>query len=190
MLDLVHEGFDLAIRVGPIGESRLMARPIGQIDYGLFACPRYLARHGAPATLEELQQHSLITFAGGGPRRGWQLTRAGEAEAVKVDAPSRLRVNNSFAVRDALLRSLGIGHLPLLIANSAVAQRRLVPVLPDWRPVPAPVHALYPSTRYLSPKVRVFIDLAIERLPASNELARKTAERACKRRRAKARGPG
>jgi LysR family transcriptional regulator, regulator for bpeEF and oprC len=182
VLDLVHEGFDLAIRVGPIGESRLMARPIGQIEYGLFACPRYLASKGAPLTLENLQQHSLITFAGGGPRRGWQLTRIDETDVVKVDAPSRLRVNNSFAVRDALLRGLGIGHLPLLIASESVARKRLVPVLAQWRPVPAPVHALYPSNRYLSPKVRAFIDLAVERFPASNALARKTTEKACRSR--------
>lgn len=179
VLDLVHEGFDLAIRVGQIGESRLMARPIGQIEYGLFACPRYLASRGAPQTLDDLQHHSLITYLGGVTRRGWQLTRVDDPEVVKVEVRSRLRVNNSFAMRDAMLRGLGLGNLPLLIAREAVARKRLVPVLTEWRPLPAPVHALYPSNRYLSPKVRAFIDLAVERFPASNAIARKTTERAC-----------
>jgi LysR family transcriptional regulator, regulator for bpeEF and oprC len=180
VVDLVHEGFDLAIRVGPVVESRLVSRPLGQIDYGLFACPRYLAQHGTPSSPEDLPQHSLITFVGGGPRRGWQLMPPDGAGLVKVDAPGRLRVNNIFAVRDALLRSLGIGRLPLLVASEAVARKRLVPVLPQWQPVPVPVHALYPSNRYLSPKVRAFIDLAVLRFPEASVQARQTADKACR----------
>lgn len=102
-----------------------------------------------------------------------------ERDAVKVDGPARLRVNNSFAVRDALLHSLGIGQLPLLIASEGVAAERLVPVLPTWRPASAPVHAVYPSNRYLSPKVRAFVDLALKSFPAENALAREVISGAC-----------
>lgn len=187
VLDLVHEGFDLAIRIGPVAESRLVARPIGTIEYGLFACPRYLKRRGVPASIDALPQHDLVSFAGGSSRRGWQLVHDDDAAVVKVDAPSRLRVNNSFAVRDALLRSLGIGPLPLLVAGDAVEQGRLRPVLLPWRPVPAPVHALYPSSRYLSPKVRAFIDLAVARFPDASAQARAaTAPPVATRRRARA----
>lgn len=172
VLDLVHEGFDLAVRVGELGESRLVARSLGHIDYGLFACPRHLERSGRPATPEELRQHNLVMFVGGAQRRAWQLRQGSEKEVVKVDAPARLRVNNSFAVRDALLASLGIGQLPLLIAREPVAQGRLVRVLPEWHPVPVPVHAVYPSKRYLLPKVRAFIDVALERFPQASAQAR------------------
>lgn len=167
VLDLVHEGFDLAIRIGELPPSRLVARRLGQIDYALFACPRYLARQGHPQTLDELRGHSLVMFSGGAQRRGWQLVPEGgtEKDHARVDHRARLRVNNSYAVRDALLRSLGIGQLPLLIAADAVAAGRLVPVLPAWRPVSVPVHAVYPSNRYLSPKVRAFVDLALARFP-------------------------
>lgn len=178
VLDLVHEGFDLAIRVGTPAESRLVARPLGQLDYGLFACPRYLARQGRPASPDDLGGHDLVMFTGGGQRRGWQLLPEGghERDALRVTQPARLRVNNSFAVRDALLRSLGIGALPLLIAAEPVAAGRLVPVLPAWRPPSVPVHALYPSNRYLSPKVRAFVDLAVARFPsAAGEARRQTA---------------
>lgn len=182
VLDLVHEGFDLSIRVGALPASRLVARSLGQLDYGLFACPLYLAKRGTPADLEALREHSLVMFSGGTQRRGWLLTpaAAGEAEAVRIDGPVRLRVNNSFAVRDALLKSLGIGQLPLLIAAEALTAGRLVPVLPDWRLPTVPVHAVYPSQRYLSPKVRAFIDLALERFPHDNGRAREVAAEACR----------
>jgi LysR family transcriptional regulator, regulator for bpeEF and oprC len=180
MLDLVHEGFDLAVRVGRIQESRLVARPLGQLDYALFACPRYLERQGRPDTPDQLREHSLVMFSGGGQRRAWTLVPGGiERDAVKIEGPARLRVNNSLAVRDALLRSLGIGSLPLLIALEGMAAKRLVPVLPDWRPPGVPVHAVYPSNRYLSPKVRAFIDLALSRFPDDNALAQAATEKAC-----------
>jgi DNA-binding transcriptional LysR family regulator len=182
VLDLVHEGFDLAIRVGPVQESQLVARKLGELDYGLFACSRYVARQGLPATPAELRQHSLVMFTGGSHRRGWTLVRgdADPKDSVRVEGPARLRVNNSFAVRDALLASLGIGLLPLLIAHEHLAAQRLVPVLPGWQQVAAPVYAVYPSNRYLSPKVRALVDLAADRFPQDNAQARAVAVAACR----------
>jgi DNA-binding transcriptional LysR family regulator len=174
VLDLVHEGFDLAIRVGPVEESRLVARRLGQIEYGLFASPAYAKRHDLPSDPVQLREHALIMFIGGGHRRGWRLTQGSERGLVRVEGPARLRANNAFAVRDALLRGLGVGELPLLIAREALRAGQLMPVLPGWSGVPAPVHAIYPSNRYLSPKVRAFIDLALERLPQASEEARST----------------
>jgi LysR family transcriptional regulator, regulator for bpeEF and oprC len=180
VLDLVHEGFDLSIRVGALPPSRLVARPLGQIDYGLFACPRYLERQGRPETPAQLKDHNLVMFSGGTHRRGWQLLapQGDDRETLKIEGPARLRVNNSFVVRDALLRSLGIGQLPLLIAADSLAAGRLVPVLPDWKAPPVQVHAVYPSNRYLSPNVRAFIDLAVSRFPSDNEAARQAASKA------------
>lgn len=182
VLDLVHEGFDLAIRLGRVQESRLVARPLGELEYALFACPRYLERHGRPSSPDQLREHSLVMFSGGTQRRGWTLTPADgtERDAVKIEGPARVRVNNSFAVRDALLQSLGIGQLPLLIASEGLAAQRLVPVLPKWRPPVVPVHAVYPSNRYLSPKVRAFVDLALERFPSDSREARATTDKACR----------
>ncbi len=173
VLDMVHEGFDLAIRVGPVDESRLVARALGQVEYGLFASPAYLKANAAPRNPADLSAHALVMFTGGSHRRGWQLVREGDRDAVRVDGPARLRVNNSFAVRDALLRGLGIGQLPLLVAREALAAGRLVNVLPKWAGPPASVHAVYPSNRYLSPNVRAFIDLALEHLPRSSDDARR-----------------
>lgn len=183
LVDLVHEGFDLAIRVGPLQESRLVARPLGQVEYALFASPGYIQRHGRPESPEQLKDHRLIMFADSGRRRAWELTPAGGSarDAVKVDGPARLRVNNSFAVREAVSRELGIGKLPLLVAAQGLSAGPLVPVLADWSLPPVPAHAVYPSNRYLSPKVRAFIDLAIDRFPSDNQAAREVVAQACAR---------
>jgi LysR family transcriptional regulator, regulator for bpeEF and oprC len=173
VVDLVHEGFDLAVRVGPVAESRLVARPLGDIEYGLFASPGYLQQRGLPLKPEALAEHSLVMFSTSGRRRGWALQR--EGATAQVDGPARLRVNNSFAVADALLQGLGIGMLPLLIAREHVAAARLKPVLRRWQPAAVPVHVVYPSQRYLSPKVRSFIDLALQRFPHDNLAARRAA---------------
>jgi LysR family transcriptional regulator for bpeEF and oprC len=177
VVDLVQEGFDLAIRIGPVQESRLVARRLGELHYGLFACPKYLAQQGVPDDPEQLGQHQLVMFSGGALRRGWDLVPSSHPEqtATRVTGPARLRVNNSFAVRDALLRSLGIGQLPLLVAADSVVKGKLVSVLPQWQFAPVAVHAVYPSHRYLSPKVRAFIDLALVRFPEATYEASKLA---------------
>jgi DNA-binding transcriptional LysR family regulator len=182
LLDLVHEGFDLAIRIGEVPDSRLVARRLGQIEYGLFAACGYAGVHGLPSEPSGLRDHPLVMFAPGARRVAWELSPADGDEALRVAGPARLRVNNSFAVRDALLRGLGIGQLPLLVAAEPGVRERLVRVLPDWRGNPVPVHAVYPSSRYLTPKVRAFIDLAVERMPRQTLVAREATFAAPRRR--------
>jgi DNA-binding transcriptional LysR family regulator len=164
-LDLVHEGFDLAIRSGPLPDSRLVARPLGSFDYGLFASPGYLRAHGQPAEPAELDRHELVFFSGGTVKAGWTLYHPQRETPVAVKAAARLRVNAGTGVRSSLLRGLGIGQLPWVMADDAVTQGLLEPVLGPWAPAPVAVHAVYPSNRYLTPKVRAFIDLALERFP-------------------------
>ncbi len=159
IIDIVHEGFDLAIRVGELPDSRLAARRVGELQYGLFASAAYVARRSAPDSPADLRQHDLLMFTAGSHASGWRLSRGPEQH--RVDAPARLRINNSFSVRDAAIEGLGIAQLPLLVANESVASGALVRVLPDWSPPAIPIHALFPSSRYLTPKVRAFIDLAV-----------------------------
>lgn len=158
VVDIVHEGFDLAVRVGPLADSTLAARKLGDLHYGLFAAPAYATRRGLPASPEALSAHELILFSGSRRRLAWTFTRGGDQRTVEPAA--RLRVNNNFAVRDAALDGLGIAQLPLLLAQPEVAVGRLQPVMADWELPPAPVHAVFASARYLTPKVRAFIDLA------------------------------
>jgi DNA-binding transcriptional LysR family regulator len=159
VIDIVHEGFDLAIRVGELPDSRLAARRLGELHYGLFASPDYLARRGIPRSPDDLPQHDLLVFTAGSQRVGWRLAQGSESR--RIDAPARLRINNSFAVRDAAIRGLGIAQLPVVVASPALSSTELTRVLPDWHPPAVPVHALFPSNRYLTPKVRAFIDHAV-----------------------------
>lgn len=163
VIDIVHEGFDLAIRVGELADSRLAARRLGELEYGLFASPAYLQRRAAPAAPEDVAGHALLAFTGGSRASGWRLARGGEQRLVDTSG-ARLRVNNSFGVRDAAVAGLGIAQLPMLVAGPAVDAGSLVRLMPDWEPPRVPVHAVFASSRYLSAKVRSFIDLAAREL--------------------------
>lgn len=160
VVDLVHEGFDLAIRVGPLADSTLTARKLGEIAYGLFAAPDHVARCGLPAHPSELQAHDLLAFASGGERVTLKLSHGAQQE--RVIAQPRLRANNVFAVRDAAVAGLGVAQLPLIVAADALRTGQLRAVLPDWSPPSVPVNAVFASARYLSAKVRAFVDLALE----------------------------
>jgi DNA-binding transcriptional LysR family regulator len=167
-LDLVHEGFDLAVRAGPLPDSRLAARRLGRFDYGLYASPAYAQRFGLPATPEALDRHRLVVFTGDGARAGaWTLHHPQRRESVRVAGPAQLRVNAGAGVRSALLAGLGIGQLPQAVAAELVAEGRLQPVLAPWQPPAVEVFAVYPSNRYLTPKVRAFVDMATELFPTS-----------------------
>ena len=165
IIDIVHEGFDLAIRVGELPDSSLTARKLGDMRYGLFASPDYLHARGKPKSPDRLARHDVLVFNGGRLRGPLRLLRG--ADEVRVEAAGRLRANSRYALRAAALQGMGVAVLPLAMA----AGTGLVRVLPDWSPAPVPVHALYASSRYLSPKVRAFVDHAVahfEPEPVSN----------------------
>jgi LysR family transcriptional regulator for bpeEF and oprC len=159
LVDVIHEGFDLAIRIGPLQESRLAARPLGELRYGLYASRAYLKREGTPRTPGDLSRHRLLAFAAGSHRGGIALERDGTTR--RVDVAARIRVNNVFAIRDAAVAGLGFAQLPEVVARSA-PPGTLQRVLPAWSIAPVPVSAVFPSNRYLTPKVRAFIDHAVE----------------------------
>jgi DNA-binding transcriptional LysR family regulator len=158
VVDIVHEGYDLAVRVGPLAESSLAARRLGLLEYGLYASADYLRRQGQPRGPQELSAHPLVVYAGAAPQGRWQLSRGDDTQSLKLQP--RLRVNTSLAAREALQRGLGIGLLPRRVAEPAGQPALLQRVLPDWAAPEVPVHAVFASARYLTPKVRAFIDLA------------------------------
>lgn len=160
LVDVVHEGYDLAIRVGELADSALTARRLGRLAYGLYASPAYLKATGAPRRPEDLAGHELLVFAGPGRRTHWQLTRGEETRRVALNA--RLRSTHTFTIRDAAAAGLGIAVLPRWVGDPLVADRRLQRTLKDWDPPEVPVHAVFASARFLSPKVRAFVDLAGE----------------------------
>ncbi|BDM83632.1 LysR family transcriptional regulator [Acaryochloris marina] len=158
IVDVIHEGIDVAIRVGPLVDSELSVRPLGEIRYGLYASPAYAHTRGEPKSLKALAQHSLIMFAPRG-KPVWPMVRGKEREDVTLEA--LCVINNNLAARELAADGLGIALLPHFQAAPQLAQKRLTRVLEDWERVPVSVSALFTSSRYMTPKVRAFVDLAI-----------------------------
>jgi DNA-binding transcriptional LysR family regulator len=170
-IDLVHEGIDLALRVGALDDSRLSARLLGSLRYGLFASPAYLASAGTPMAPDQLRAHSLLMFATGSGRTEWTLLPPEPGAAVqrierRGGTPTRVRATSISLLLHACLAGLGIARLPLHTVQ-AHAVGLLMPVPPMWTPQPAPVHAVFPGHRFIAPKVRAFIDHAVAAFESS-----------------------
>ena len=161
-VDLIDEGFDLALRIGDLADSSLVARRLAPCLRVLCASPDYLARCEEPATPAGLTDHDCLLYSNIPNSDVWRLTDSGGTDHV-VRVRSRLRVNNGDVLREAAAAGLGITLLPTFIVAEAIADRRLRPILCDYRPPPTVVHALYPHNRHLSTKVRAFVDFLAER---------------------------
>lgn len=166
-IDIVHEGFDLGIRGGPLPDSSLVARKLGRFDYGLFASPAYVQARGAPDGPEALGDHDVIHSSSRDVRPIWSLYHPERAAPTKVEGRSRLRVNTGAAVRSGVLKGLGIAPLPIVMAREYVKQGQLQRLLTPWHLESVPVYAVYPRSRHLSPKVRAFVELALSAFSAA-----------------------
>lgn len=155
--DIIHEGFDVAIRLGRLPASELSARKLGEVGYSLYASPSYLQKCNRPDQPQDLAAHDIVAFA---PRSQPRWTVVKGRESVTLAPNARYQVNNNQAALGMVLEGLGIALLPSFMAAPEVRNGELDVVLPDWRPIPVPVHAVFASSRYLAPKVRAFVDLA------------------------------
>lgn len=161
-VDLVEEGVDVAIRIGaPKDDSQLLTRTVGWQQFATCASPSYLARCGVPQTPAELTGHDTIAFTIGERTGVWRYqTPAG---LHLHEQPGRLNIDSSEAMREAALAGIGLIHLPTYITGNDLREGALVEVLKPFRAPPDPIRIVYPSKRHLSPRVRTFIDLLVER---------------------------
>jgi DNA-binding transcriptional LysR family regulator len=168
VVDLVEEGFDLAIRIGAPGADNLVARKLGQTRLVPCASPQYLASHGAPKTPEELAGHDCFTYEYVSPRHVWRFRdRAGTEHAVRVSG--RLHANNGDLLAEVAAEGAGIVFEPAFIVGPEVRAGRLVPLLQEFVPPPVPIYALYPSRKHLSAKVRRFVEFLTERFAGAED---------------------
>lgn len=158
--DLIAEQVDIAIRIGELQDSRLIARRLLPNKRILCAAPSYIARHGQPATPESLAEHACLCTSHSEQGNRWRLTGPGGTRTVRVDG--RLRSNNIELLYQATLAGQGIALLDLFAAQRALADGRMVQVLTDWAAVGGQIHLVYPSNAQLPLKVRVFIDFLLE----------------------------
>jgi DNA-binding transcriptional LysR family regulator len=161
-VDLVGEGVDCAVRVGPLADSSLVARRIGEMAQVNCAAPAYIARHGMPLTPADLPGHVAVNYFStrAGRELPWEWVERGETRRVKMQ--SAMSVSSSDAYLAACLAGLGMVQVPRHGVEALLADGRLVEVLPAYRPAPLPVSVVYARNRQLSARVRVFVDWICE----------------------------
>jgi DNA-binding transcriptional LysR family regulator len=161
-VDLVNEGFDLAVRVGVLEDSRLVARRLASSDRMLVASPAYVRQRGTLRSPQQLREHACLVLAIGTRPQRWELERGRARVALDVGGP--LHSNNMFALMDACLAGSGIALLPDFAVTPALRRGDLLRVLPGWSSVAQAMYAVYPSARFIPAKVRAFVDFISTRL--------------------------
>jgi DNA-binding transcriptional LysR family regulator len=162
LVDLVEEGFDLALRAGQLRDSTLVARKLGAVDPGLFASPAYLARKGTPTTVPELSRHECVLFRAPGGHATWSLV--GPAGEESVDVTGAIVGDDFLFIHRLLVLGGGVGLLPAFLGAAECASGALVRVLPRHCLRGGPLHLVYPSTRYLPQRVVSFRDFILGEL--------------------------
>src|SRR4051812_38362527 len=157
VVDVVEEGYDLAIRISRAGSLQHAARKLAPSRNFVCAAPAYLRRHGRPKTPDDLARHACITYAYAATGSDWQLTDdAGTVHAVRVN--SVMQTNNGDTALHAAIAGLGVIWQPGFLVGPALRSGQLVTLLPGWRIPDIDVLAVYPSRRHLTAKVRTMID--------------------------------
>jgi DNA-binding transcriptional LysR family regulator len=154
--DLVEDGIDIEVRLGPIIDSNLVCRRIGWTTAFLVAAPAYLEKRNPPKTLEDLSGHDCICYRRGGDGRSWSFSNG--AEDVVVRIASRLIVNSAVAVHRAVLAGAGIAVLSHVLAVPDIDAGRLVNLMPAFPPTRLPINLIYVSRRNLPFRVRTVIE--------------------------------
>jgi len=156
VVDMIEDGFDLAVRFGQMPESTLIARRLCTVTLIACATPEYLAKRGSPQHIEELDEHDHVLFTPGSRNQTWTLVH-GDA-TYEFGRPARFASNNFGAVMCATLASTGIALITDFMIGDELAKGKLVRVLPEWSTRPTEVHAVYPAREKLPPRLSLFID--------------------------------
>ena len=155
-VDLVEERFDLGIRAGTLADSTLVARLLGRVGWFLVATPAYLKKRGRPRTPEDLRKHDFLFFGAGLDGVGPRLEKDGRT--VQLSLFPRMAASDMEVLHAVAASGLGIALLPAFLSVEDLRARRMERVLPDWNAPRIPIHAVYPTTRHLSPKVKMFLE--------------------------------
>ncbi|HFL2187130.1 TPA: LysR family transcriptional regulator [Pseudomonas putida] len=160
-VDLIGEGYDLALRIGALEDSSLIARRIASVERVYCASPAYLQARGVPLKPEDLAGHDCLPY-GHSRQVQWQFRQGGKAQAIQVTG--RMRANNGELLRDAAIAGMGVTYLPTFIVGQALADGRLVNVLEEWTPPTLQLSAVYPQHRQVARPVQGFVSFLRERL--------------------------
>jgi DNA-binding transcriptional LysR family regulator len=160
-IDAVQEGFDVTLRIAELASSSLIARHLLDVPRIFCASPAYIQRRGAPDHPGDLKNHDCLAYGFLATGNQWKLIGPDGEHLLSV--PWKLCANNAEVLKAAALAGCGIALLPAFIAGSALDAGELVPVLQKYHAPEISLYAIYPPTRHLSSKVRLFIDFLVER---------------------------
>ncbi|NIY77488.1 LysR family transcriptional regulator [Thalassospira sp. HF15] len=165
-VDMISDNVDCVIRGGPLDSSSLIARHIGNAKLITCASPRYLKKYGVPAYPDELKNgHKLTAYLSPQDGRPFPFRFALNDKKIEIKVEQRIGVNESNAHLAAAIAGLGIVQTFSYAACEALRDGKLVEILSEWRPSPYPFHVVYPQNRYVSPRLRVFIDWLAKSYP-------------------------
>ncbi|WP_241300261.1 LysR family transcriptional regulator [Burkholderia stabilis] len=159
-LDLVEEGMELGIRVGQLPASTLVTRTLGMERQVVVATPKYIKLNGRPESPLDLVEHGCIAYAGSPRWSRWEFDSEHGRQAV--DVTGAIRVNDLDAIYDATMTHLGISLVPAWRVADDVQAGRLEALMPEYYAAPQPINIVYPQTRFLSQRARIFIDFLLE----------------------------
>ncbi len=162
-VDLVDQGFDLAIRIGELPDSSLVARRLGPCRHVVCGSPDYFARHGVPMSPEDLSEHSALTYRYQDSPAEWRFI-GDDGSHHQVAINSQLQMNNSLALREAVLKGAGVTLTPTFVVGGDIRAGRLRPALTRYKTLQISIYAVYPQRKHLSPKVRAFVDYLAEKI--------------------------
>jgi DNA-binding transcriptional LysR family regulator len=162
VVNLIEEGIDVAVRIGHLPDSTLIARPVGDVRRMLVASPAYLSKRGVPKSAADLKLHSIIAFTALMPNSEW--TYVDDRGTHRVTLQPRFEINDATAAIAAAVDGNGITNALSYMVAKPIRDGRLVPVLLNLCPPFAPVQLVYPESRIVAPKVRAFIDYAAPRV--------------------------
>lgn len=166
VVDLVEEGFDLAVRIGKLESSSLVSRRLSETRMILCASPEYLRQYSAPTVPEDLSRHRILAYSLLSSGDHWFFKSAKDAkQQVSVRISPVMRTNNGDTCRAAALQNQGVVLQPDFLIGEDIRAGRLVEIMPEWHAGELGIYAIYPSRRYLSAKVRLLIDYLAEHLP-------------------------
>ncbi|PKH86294.1 MULTISPECIES: LysR family transcriptional regulator [Colwellia] len=157
-VDLVEDGYDLAIRLGNLSDSSMMAKKLGERSNFVCASPLYLHKHGIPHSISELNKHSCLL----GTNNYWHFRESDKEKSVRITG--RLRYNSGYSLTDAALKGLGIVQLPDYYVKQHLQSGELVTLLDNYRAPDEGIWAIYPQNRHLSPKIRLLVDYLVAHL--------------------------
>jgi DNA-binding transcriptional LysR family regulator len=160
--NVLESNLDMLIQSGPVIDSEMFVRRLGQVDLGLVAGREYIEKHGQPGTPDDIDDHRCLTLKESGQAASWQLRR--DEEHVVIRPEPRFSVGNSLILHELARAGMGIAMLPLWMISDDLETGNLVRILPDWTPLSVDIHAIYPSPLDLTPKARVFLEFVVERL--------------------------